>query len=186
MRRVEDFGEHIGENELPDVAKDDAADQVREEVGRAEEADALELGGAQQRQQEGHEVHHDHVHDHEQHGEQQRPHEGRILKHGLVIFNTDHLRVENAVPVREGVENTDEHGDDDGNDECEDQGEEENKVDDGAVVQDGGDEVDPGQNHQGTQNQKHAAHRTEAGVVLGDVKIQRGEHQHKADNQERH
>ena len=110
---AEDLGHDITENELPDITKDDTADQVGQEVGRSEESHSLQLGGAQKRQQEGDKIDQDHVEHDEKRREQDGPQEAGLFEHSRVVRKSHKLSVTDSVPVRKGVEQSQEQGNDD-------------------------------------------------------------------------
>jgi len=99
-------------DELPDVAQDDAADQVRKEESGAVDVAALELGGDQQRQAEGDDVHQHEVDDSEDQRDLRGIQEAGILEGVNVVDQADKLRrrLGNAVPVRKRIIDTLEKG----------------------------------------------------------------------------
>ena len=154
-----------------------AADQVGQEVGRAEEADPLELGGTQKGEEEGHHIDQDHVEDDKEEGDEQRPDEAGLAEHGGIVGETDHLGEDNAVPVGEGVEQADKERDDDGDREGEEQREEEDDVNHGPVLLHRGVEVQAAQNEQRAYDEEHAA-QDYTGIIFQDYAAGKLEHAH--------
>ena len=131
---AEDLGHDITENELPDITKDDTADQVGQEIGCTEEPHALELGCTQKSQQESHQIDQDHVEDDEKGRQQDGPEEAGLAEHPCIVGKAYELCITDAVPVGKGIEKSQEQGDDDCDRKCKKKREQENHIDQRSVV----------------------------------------------------
>ena len=111
---------------------------------------SFELGCAQERQQESHKVDNDHVDHHEKCGQQDRPQKARLLEHSRIVSKSHKLFVADAVPVREGIKQSQEQGNDDRHDERKQKREQKYDIDQRSVV------FERGQNIHAYKDAEHA------------------------------